>query len=71
MVKILDRCNNISGMAAAFSTDKMNEYIAETKRYIYPMMDMIAEKYPEYENAIFLIRYHMTSVIETIKHGFG
>ena len=71
MVKILDRCNNISGMAAAFSADKMNEYIAETKYYIYPMMDMIAEKYPEYENAIFLIRYHMTSVIETVKHGFG
>ena len=68
MVKLLDRCNNVSGMAAAFSKDKLVEYIRETEDMVYPLMQKAKNKYPMYSNQIFLIKYHMLSVIEAIKH---
>ncbi len=71
IVKLLDRCNNISGMAAAFDETKMASYIKETENYIYPLMDKTSDNYPEYANRIFLIKYHMISVIEAIKHDLA
>ncbi len=71
MVKLLDRCNNISGMAAAFSEKKMAKYIKETEEYIYPLMDKTSDNYPEYSNQVFLIKYHMMSVIEAIRHDLA
>ena len=68
MVKLLDRCNNISGMAAGFSKEKLVEYIKETEKYIYPLMQKAKSEYSMYSNQIFLIKYHMISVIEAIKH---
>ena len=68
MVKLLDRCNNVSGMAAAFSKDKLVEYIKETENMVYPLMQKAKNEYPMYSNQIFLIKYHMLSVIEAIKH---
>ena len=68
MVKLLDRCNNISGMAAGFSKEKMAEYIKETEKLVYPLMKKARSEFPMYSNQIFLIKYHTISVIETIKH---
>ena len=67
MIKLLDRCNNISGMATAFSKARMAEYILETERFVYPLLKKAKCEYPMYSNQLFLIKYHMTSVIETIK----
>ncbi|MCR5206238.1 MAG: helix-turn-helix domain-containing protein [Lachnospiraceae bacterium] len=71
IVKLLDRCNNISGMAAAFTEKRMAQYIRETEKYIYPMMETTSNRFPEYANQIFLIKYHMTSVIEAIRHDLA
>ncbi len=71
IVKLLDRCNNVSGMAAAFNEHKIAGYIKETEKYIYPLMDKTSDNYPEYANKIFLIKYHMTSVVEAIKHDLA
>ncbi len=71
IVKLLDRCNNISGMAAAFDETKMANYIKETETYIYPLLDKTSDNYPEYANQIFLIKYHMTSVVEAIRHDLA
>ena len=71
IVKLLDRCNNISGMAAAFTEKRMAQYIRETEKYIYPMMETTSNQFPEYANQIFLIKYHMTSVIEAIRHDLA
>ena len=70
MVKLLDRCNNISSMAVGFSREKMVEYIKETERWFYPLLQKAKYEFPMYSNQIFLIKYHMTSVIEVIKHQF-
>ena len=70
MVKLLDRCNNISGMATGFSKEKMIAYINETEKYIYPLLRIAKKRYFRYSNQIFLIKYHMTSVVATLKHQF-
>ncbi len=68
IVKLLDRCNNISSMATSFTDEKMAEYIKETQEYIDPMMEKVKHDYPEYSNQFFLIRYHMNSVLEALRH---
>ena len=68
LVKILDRCSNISTMAGAFPPDKVTSYIDETERWIYPLIEKAKDSYPDISNQIFLLRYHMYSVIETLKH---
>lgn len=68
MVKLLDRCNNISSMANCFTDEHMAEYIKETQEYIHPMMERARKEYPQYSNQFFLIRYHMNSVLEALRH---
>ena len=68
MVKILDRCNNVSSMATAFDDDKMAGYILETINYIHPLIETARDRYPQYSDALFLIRYHMNSVLEALRH---
>lgn len=67
MVKLLDRCNNVSGMAAGFNKDRMIKYIKETEDVVYTLLKTAKIKYPMYSNQLFLIKYHMTSVVEAIK----
>ena len=47
IVKILDRCNNISSMATAFSSKKMEDYLRRTEKYVYPLFDRAEEMYPD------------------------
>lgn len=68
MVKLLDRCCNVSGMAAGFSREKLVAYINETEIYFYPLMQQAKTDYPQYSNQIFLIKYHMTSVVNSLKY---
>lgn len=67
MVKVLDRCNNISGMATCFSAQRMAAYIDETETYVMPLLDKLKYTYTEYNDVSFLLKYHMKSVLETIK----
>lgn len=67
MVKLLDRCNNVSSMAAGFSKNKIENYIANTEKWVYPLFGKARTLYPEYSNSVFLIKYHMTSVVEALK----
>ncbi len=68
IVKVIDRCNNISTMAAAFSREKQIEYIDETETYVIPLLDYLKDEHMEYHDAVFLIKYHMLSVLETFKN---
>ncbi|SKB92010.1 GTP pyrophosphokinase [Lachnospiraceae bacterium] len=67
IVKALDRCNNISTMASAFSRKKMIEYVDETEKYVYPLLQKIKDDYMDYSDAIYVIKYQILSVIETVK----
>ena len=66
LVKCLDRVNNLAGMADAFSRNRMIRYTEETDRY-YPELLDIVKKVPEWNNAWWLLRYQMTSLLETFK----
>ena len=66
LVKCLDRCNNVSGMALGFSTDRMREYIEETEEW-YPQLLRRVKAEPEYNNAAWLLSYHIRSVLQTAK----
>ena len=68
VVKILDRCNNVSTMAASFRREKLIEYVTETEEYVLPIMNVIKSKYPEYGEIAFLVKYHIVSVLETVKN---
>lgn len=67
IVKIIDRCNNLSTMAACFTKQKIVEYIDETEKYIIPLISIIKNKNIQYSNVAFIVKYHIISVIESIK----
>lgn len=68
IIKLLDRCNNLSTMFSAFSTKKMEEYIDETEKYILPILEKRKGEDSELELDYFLLEYQLTSVIECAKH---
>ncbi len=67
VIKILDRCHNISGVATGFSRRKMVNYILETEKYVLPLLETARENYPRYSGPLFAAGYHLKSVLETLK----
>jgi len=66
LVKCMDRCNNLACMADGFSRKKMATYVIQTEEYVLPLLDVI-KAVPEYNNASWLLRYQMTTMLETFK----
>ena len=64
---MIDRCNNVSTMAQTFNDKKLAEYIDETETYVFPVLSKIKRTWPEYNNAVFLVKYQMLSVLESLK----
>lgn len=69
LLKVSDRCHNISTMTNAFSIDKMKEYITETEAYILPLCKYGINYYPQYSDELIVMRNHIESVVACIK-GF-
>ena len=67
ILKILDRCNNISTMASSFTQKKLVAYVDETETYVMPLLEQAKYAIPEYADAFYLLKYHMRSVLESIK----
>lgn len=68
LVKLLDRCNNVSMMSSGFDDYKMAEYIDETEEYIVPFCDVLKESTLESDRrAAFLLRYQLVSDLESAK----
>lgn len=67
IAKIIDRCHNISTVAGAFTSEKLNEYITETETYVLPLIRTTKNQFPEVQNALFVLKYHITSVLTSIK----
>ncbi len=66
LVKCLDRVNNLAGMADAFSREHMIRYTEETDRYYPPLLEGV-RKVPEWNDAWWLLRYQLTTALETFK----
>lgn len=67
LVKLIDRCHNVSQMSLAFSREKLWKYIDETEMYILPLLQQAKEKWPEYEQQYFLLEYQINSILQTVK----
>ncbi|MEE3392153.1 MAG: HD domain-containing protein [Lachnospiraceae bacterium] len=66
IVKILDRCNNVSTMARGFSDDRLKRYIKETEDFVFPLLDYVEITWKSYKYLVFSVRYHILSVLSTI-----
>jgi (p)ppGpp synthase/HD superfamily hydrolase len=69
LIKVSDRCHNISTMIDAFSLDKMKEYVKETDEYVLPLCKYSINHYPLYSDELVVMRNHIESVVNCVK-GF-
>ena len=67
IVKLLDRCHNVSSMAGTFSEEKLKNYIKETREFVLPLIKKAKLYYPEDSDILFAIKYHILSVIDSIE----
>lgn len=67
VAKLFDRCHNVSSMAGTFTKKKIQEYITETETYVLPLIKIVKEEHPEYQNVLFVLKYHILSVLDAIK----
>lgn len=67
LVKLLDRCDNVSTMAGVFSVEKVHQYIAETREYVLPLLRKTKDQWPEDSNALFVLKYHIMSIIDGLE----
>lgn len=67
ITKIIDRCHNVSSMAGTFSPEKLKSYIEETRHYVLPLLRKAKDQYPEDADKLFILKYHMTSVVDSIE----
>lgn len=69
LVKLADRCHNISTMVGSFSIEKMKEYVKETEDHVLLLCKYGREHFPEYSNQLFTLKYHIESMVKAVK-GF-
>lgn len=67
LVKLFDRCHNVSCMAVAFSVEKMKEYIEETRNDVLPLADLLCEDRSKYQMQIFALKYQIESLIDSLE----
>lgn len=66
IIKISDRANNLSTIET-FTKEKMIKYVNETKISVYDLCKYGKSYYPEYSNAITIMKYQIQSICETIE----
>ncbi|MBR6315485.1 MAG: HD domain-containing protein [Lachnospiraceae bacterium] len=67
MVKLLDRCNNVSSMAAGFSGRRIERYLKETETFYQPLISGMLEDFPQYRLQIQALCYQIYSVGEALE----
>lgn len=67
LTKLIDRCHNVSSMAHVFSKVKLRQYIGETNEYVLPLLRKAKNVYPEMTDILFVLKYHICSVINSIE----
>lgn len=66
IAKLFDRCHNVSSMAGTFTKEKLNDYIEETDMFVLPLLRETKDNYPEYQDILFVLKYHIISVLDAI-----
>lgn len=66
LIKCLDRCNNMTTMSWGFEREGIYRYIAEVDKYYPKLLDVI-KGVPEYNDAAWLLKYQMESMLDIYK----
>ena len=66
LIKCMDRCNNLTTMSWGLSRDRIYRMIKETEEY-YPKLIVAIKATPEYNNAAWLLRYQIESMLDIYK----
>ncbi len=66
LVKCLDRCNNMTTMSWGLSRDRIYRTIKETEQY-YPALIKAIKETTEYNNAAWLLKYQIESMLDIYK----
>ena len=69
LTKLID--HNVSSMAGTFSVVKLKSYIEETRHYVLPLLKKAKGVYPADAEILFLLKYHITSVVDSIEATIG
>ncbi|SDB62688.1 helix-turn-helix domain-containing protein [Butyrivibrio sp. INlla16] len=66
LIKCMDRCNNLTTMPWGLSRDRIYRMIKETEEY-YPVLLKTIKDTTEYNNAAWLLKYQMESMLDIYK----
>ena len=66
LIKCMDRCNNLTTMSWGLSREKIFRMINETERY-YPDLIKVIKYTTEYNNAAWLLKYQIESMLDIYK----
>ncbi len=66
LIKCMDRCNNLTTMSWGLSRDRIYRMIKETEEY-YPALIKTIKSTTEYNNAAWLLRYQIESMLDIYK----
>ena len=67
IIKLADRCNNVSTMAEVFSKEKLKEYLDETRNFVLPLIKTGKEQWPQHSDQFFILKYHIVTVVDAIE----
>lgn len=67
LVKVIERCNNLSLASLSLGRQQLEDYQKETEKYVLPLIDEIRHEYAELSDTVFILNYQILSEIETIK----
>ncbi len=66
LIKCMDRCNNLTTMSWGLSRERIYRMIKETEEYYPPLLKTIKNT-TEYNNAAWLLKYQMESMLDIYK----
>ena len=66
LVKCMDRCNNLTTMSWGLSRNRIYHKILETEKY-YPKLLKVLKETPEYNDAAWLLKYQIESMLDIYK----
>ncbi len=66
LIKCMDRCNNLTTMSWGLSRDRIYRMIKETEEY-YPRLIEVIKATPQYNNAAWLLKYQIESMLDIYK----
>ncbi len=66
LVKCIDRCNNLTTMSWGLCMERIIRMISETEKYYPALLDVI-KSVPEYNDAAWLLKYQIESMLDIYK----